>query len=189
MATETFPLFDIARPQRRRRREGRVREMMEDMPTPGDPCILAYMAGIVDGEGCISIYGDGRKTVTGFPVYRLSLAIAMQNKPVLDLFVSNFGGRIYMAHKNPNAHKSPYWRLPYMCHKAARVISTLRPYLRIKTEQADLAIRFQSTRIRRKGQGFEHPKSYYDEATEMHRLMSELNHRDSVSIRRLVQGS
>ncbi len=183
------PIFDIQRPERRRRRVGRVREMMEDMHVPTDTHVLSYLAGIFDGEGCVSIYGDGRKTVQDQPLYRLCVCIAIQHRPVLELFVATFGGKIYLSHTNPKYHRSPYYRLPYMCHKGARVLTYLKPFLRIKADQADLGIKFQSTRIRRKGQGFLHPLFYYEEAHAMRQLMSELNHRDSISLRRLVQGS
>lgn len=175
--------------KRRRRVATRIRQMAEDMAAPTDTHVLVYLAGIVDGEGCISIYGDGRKTKQGNPPYRLSLAIAMQHRPTLELFVETFGGKIYLVHTNLKVHKTPYWRLPYMCNKAARVLNFLRPYLRIKAEQAELGIAFQSSRIRRKGPNYIHPQSYWDESTRMKERMSELNHHDSVSLRRLVQGS
>jgi hypothetical protein len=176
-------------PQRTRRVPTSTRECAMDMPTPTDTHLLAYLAGIVDGEGCISIYGDGRKSKQGVALFRMSLVIAMQHKPILDLFVETFGGKISLVHTNLAVHRTPYWRVPYMCHKAARVLSLLRPYLRIKADQADLAIKFQMTRIRKKGLNFQHPQSYWDEATAMKELMSTMNHRDSVSLRRLVQGS
>jgi hypothetical protein len=166
-----------------------IRSYARDMPLPTDTHVLAYLAGIVDGEGCISIYGDGRTNKEGRGTYRLSLAIAMQHKPVLELFVATFGGTIYLVHKNLAVHTTPYWRIPYMCNRAAQVIHHIRPYMRIKTEQADLAILFQTTRLRRKGLNFVYPIDYWDEADRMKARMSELNHQDSVSLRRLIQGS
>lgn len=173
----------------KRRRPGHFREMAGDMKRPTDTHILAYLAGIVDGEGCISIYSDGRKNVNGVRLYRLCLSIAMQHRPVLDRFVETFGGKVYLIHTNLHVHRSPYWRVVYMCHKAVHVVRYLRPYLLVKTDQADLAIEFQTTRIRRKGQGYEHPQSYYDTAQKMYETMCAFNHRDSISLRRLVQGS
>lgn len=200
----TAPLYTASATQQRSRRyyaksarfrEGQlrnphtVRQYARDMPVPTDTHVLAYLAGIVDGEGCISIYGDGRKNIAGQCIYRMSLAIAMQHRPILELFVATFGGKIYLQHKNLAVHTTPYWRVPYMCHRAAQVLHHLRPYLRIKAEQADLAILFQTTRIRRKGRNFQYHESYFSDADRMKERMSELNHRDSVSLRRLIQGS
>jgi len=159
------------------------------MPVPTDTHVLAYLAGIVDGEGSICIYGDHKKAGVGYHRYRLSLAIAMQNKPVLELFVQAFGGKVYIKHTNLKVHHSPYWRVLYLDYRAAQVLPYLRPYLRIKAEQADLAIAFQASRIRKRGLHHVLPTSYWEDAQTMKEKMSELNHRDSVSLRRLYQGS
>lgn len=61
----------------------------------------AYLAGIVDGEGClrIDIAKEGERKV---PSYRLRLQIAQTNGKIIDWLFGNFGGSIYQ----PSAKKT-----------------------------------------------------------------------------------
>ena len=54
----------------------------------------AYLAGIVDGEGCLRI-DIGNEVTRKNPTYRLRLQIAQKNGKIIDWLYGNFGGSVY----------------------------------------------------------------------------------------------
>jgi hypothetical protein len=109
----------------------------------------AYLAGIIDGEGCIAV----SRTVTGPAAkgckrgiaYRSSVGVAMTDLRVLAWLytVTGVGNINIKARQNP-AHKEAYaW---YAWSKeASEVIKAALPYLIVKREQAENQIAFQET--------------------------------------------
>ena len=103
---------------------------------------LAYCAGIVDGEGSITI------SMVSSGTYELRLDISNTDYGVLDYFQTTFGvGKVHF-------HSRPLRRVIYKYYaygkKACFVLSLLLPYMRIKKTQAKLAIEFQNKLIGRK---------------------------------------
>jgi len=98
----------------------------------------AYAAGLVDGEGSIAIMKSSG-------CYSLTLNIGMSAKgfSVLEWMQRNFGGRIY-----PRRRATEKWDAAYSWHTfggtAASIIESLRPYLVLKREHADLALLLRS---------------------------------------------
>jgi hypothetical protein len=97
---------------------------------------LAWAAGFIDGEGCIGVYSNGSKSST-----IVSLSVSQKyNRPLLKL-ISLFGGRL-KSKSTPVGFME--WRL--YGSKATNVLELIAPYLDTnKKEQAELAIKFQST--------------------------------------------
>jgi len=96
---------------------------------------IAYIAGLVDGEGSILI-AKSYQTKYG-NCYRVSTTIANNNLAVLEWVNDKFGGCIY---KSNNCYM---WQLNgKKCHK---LLILLTPYLKIKSEQAELALQYIST--------------------------------------------
>lgn len=96
----------------------------------------AYTAGLLDGEGSISIT----------PKLYLSVKIRNTDKPVLlwlqevlHRFLAKSGG----LYKNNSTNKQCF-SLEFNGKHAKSVLEFLLPYLRIKKRQAELAIEFQS---------------------------------------------
>ena len=92
-----------------------------------------YTAGIVDGEGCIRLTKDmriGRRV----PSYTLSVSIAQNSKKFLEDLQQeiNMTGGIST---NTNAYS-----LSYSGDNACKFLNKILPYLRIKREQALLAL-------------------------------------------------
>ena len=107
---------------------------------------LAYAAGIIDGEGSISLtwnasrlVKDGSRPSTAPMLY---LQMSNTHRGVLDWFVQTFGvGTIIVAYrpKRPT-HRTAYgWRVRN--RGACAVLEMLLPYLIIKRPQAELGIR------------------------------------------------
>lgn len=99
---------------------------------PADPAVLGYMAGLLDGEGCISEAGNPKG-------WRIT--IAMTDKPVIDWLGSFGGGTVTTDHRRENYGRKTLWRWRLMRSRDVLVfLQTLRPYLRVKQDRADEAI-------------------------------------------------
>ncbi len=101
---------------------------------------LGWIAGIVDGEGCISIikYSSVRRAT---PNYVINVSVASAKYSLL-LLEENFGGKIrLLKHDNPKHADQFKWEVGDKI--ALRFLLQIKLYLRWKTEQADLCINLQ----------------------------------------------
>lgn len=105
---------------------------------------MAYMAGIFDGEGSISI-GRHKKRENWNPSYCLKVTIVMCNPYIPNLFRMAFGGAI-ACYQPRIDRKLPTWHWYLSSKKAAFFLETLGPYLRLKRDEARLAIAFQKNK-------------------------------------------
>jgi len=98
--------------------------------------VLAYAAGIMDGEGCIRINWSIRSGA-GF-----SLTACVSNTKVrlVDWLERHFGGSITVAPRDGNRQPLYKWNL-YGAH-AASFLRSVYPYLQIKKEEAECALAF-----------------------------------------------
>ena len=103
---------------------------------------LAYMAGIIDGEGCIRI-GKGNQGGNNKKVnYTLKMSIGMANPYIPQMFRFVFGGHFFQSTEG-TAERLPTWQWGIDSNKAVDVLRTLLPYLKLKKSEAELAIEFQ----------------------------------------------
>jgi hypothetical protein len=108
---------------------------------------LAYVAGIVDGEGSLSLSGAISLSRSGTPywTYQAGVGIYNTSRPLMDWLVKNFGGE-FAARKRSPRHKQCYrWRLENN-KKRATFLRAILPYLVIKPKQAGLLLRYFSLR-------------------------------------------
>jgi len=105
---------------------------------------LAYLAGLFDAEGSISVIASTYKTQKGkMPRFDLSVSIVNTDKKVLQWILSlGFGGLITEMQRPKENHKQCYHYL-VRDNAALNFLKALLPYLRIKEEQARLAVAFQ----------------------------------------------
>ncbi len=98
---------------------------------------IAYIAGIVDGEGYVGIKrskpyrSQGRTT----PGYHARIQIRMVDEPAIAFLASSLGGSYYKEDAKVKRGR------PLFCYqasdaKAAEILRTLLPYLRVKKRQA-----------------------------------------------------
>lgn len=101
----------------------------------------AYLAGFLDGEGCISICSGNKGGAKGSAYLRVTLSNS--NRDVLDWskIVTGIGGITHRGAQSKK-HKEGF---QFVVHGdgALTLLKQLRPYLKIKTEQADLGIACQ----------------------------------------------
>ena len=110
---------------------------------------LVYMAGFFDGEGHICI-GRGRRLCRGhyYLCYQLEAGIAQSGKKgklICEWFKSIFNGYIKQNGQIRNKYS---WNWKVSSNQALLFLKQIYPYLKIKKEQANLALEFQEKRYK-----------------------------------------
>lgn len=102
---------------------------------------LAYAAGIVDGEGSISLHHNRNNNAMA-----LRVRITSTDEWLCLWFKLYFGGSISVETTSRN---KPCFKWIIGCKKAGEFLSLMLPYLHIKKPQAELALQFQGKKRRR----------------------------------------
>ncbi len=138
------------------------------MPIKGK-LALAYVAGIVDGEGCICITTGKRVDhKRGYTTY-LKVDVSNTNEWLIRWLKLSYGG--YIGKRRAKALWKISWRWEIHHQKAADFLELILPYLQIKRPQAELAIFFQ--RAKRRGVGLTDEEAAIQEAQRL--LMGKYN--------------
>lgn len=113
-------------------------------PTLGE--LLAWCAGMIDGEGCLHI---ARQTYTSAarrhrPTYVFRLSIGQSDYLALLIMLRVLGGngRIYPVKRRRGMNKQPYV-LVFSGPSAYAALRRVHPHLRVKKAQADMAFEFE----------------------------------------------
>lgn len=103
---------------------------------------LAWCAGIVDGEGCISIgrYYPNSKQHNKAPVYRPSLVVNMTHKPTIERLASLLECGSISKHSECRLTRKQAWIWAVKDRKADAVLRVLEPYLFTKRAEARMVI-------------------------------------------------
>jgi hypothetical protein len=102
---------------------------------------IAWAAGFVDGEGCVSIAKSGRRGQP-LPYYRAELIVANTVREPLDRLALLFGGRVVVARRAIGNRKLTYqWKTTGTAHTTS-VLRELLPWLTVKRAQAALVLEF-----------------------------------------------
>ena len=92
---------------------------------------LAYAAGLFDGEGCIYVAAHDR--------FRLRVQVGMVERAGTTWLHENFGGKLQVKKsQNKNWRAQTVWCLS--CKQAAMFLELILPYMKLKHEQAELAL-------------------------------------------------
>jgi cytochrome c-type biogenesis protein CcmH/NrfF len=103
------------------------------MPGKND---LAYLAGIIDGEGSIECRLGRSATI--------QLVVGNTDRRLIDWLVSEFGGRVY-AQKRKGVKTLYSWRIPIRRERV--LMEAVAPYLKLKREQLEVAFALASLSI------------------------------------------
>ena len=108
---------------------------------------LAYIAGLIDGEGSIVITKARRSN----PKYKCPHYILLVTCTNTHLGVLEWLNTKYASSKAFRKREREGWRTAYEWHSSAKMalgfLKLIRPWLKIKSEQADLAIEFQTNKM------------------------------------------
>lgn len=101
---------------------------------------IRYVAGLFDGEGCISLIKANRKN-SSLHSYSVRVVIAMTNKPIIKLLHSQFGG-IYTERNGNDTSTRNSFSLLWSNNKAKPILEQLLPHLILKRSEAEIALNF-----------------------------------------------
>ncbi len=111
---------------------------------------LAYLAGIVDGEGSISI-GNYAVTSIGTPQFTTYLSVTNTNKAMIDWLVEKFGTKSYARtprQLSKNSRK-PVWLWQITGDRLLHICEKIIPYIVAKRKQVEIMIQMRKTFIGR----------------------------------------
>ena len=104
---------------------------------------LAYLAGIIDGEGGVTIAYNAKRNT-----HRMRFYVVNTNKKLMDWLYENFGGYLYEVKRT--SHKNPKWRTKYEWHffptqETKSTLTLLIPFLICKKRQVEISLLFMET--------------------------------------------
>lgn len=132
------------------------------------PTDLAWAAGIVDGEGCISLHTV--KTAGGV-CYVLRLTVANTSPLMLDRLHHIFGEGNTVPKKRASEHHRQSWHWQVCSKQAERVLRLIEPYLINKREEARVGLLSREL-MGRHGENKENPNT--EQLAWFKRQLSEL---------------
>jgi len=100
----------------------------------------AYLAGLVDADGHITLRFDKRRCFVS-PV----VAVTNTDVPLLFWLKETFGGHVYVGKQRRNPKHSPLCVWSITGQPAVNMAMILRHYLRIKNAQAELLLAYQAS--------------------------------------------
>ena len=105
---------------------------------------LAYLAGVFDGEGCISFsLREQASAKSKSPNLQTIVAVQMSDCATVSLFHERWPGVFgKVSRKRFPSHWKTQWRWVLMADDIVPFLSEIRPYLRLKRPQAELALRY-----------------------------------------------
>lgn len=99
---------------------------------------MAYFAGLIDGEGCLTVTRQKRNTQP-----TVTVMVSMTTPEPLRLLKEEFGGSL-CEYQRALQHK-PVWMYRCQAKKAEVLIRAIRPFLIVKAEQADLCLELRDS--------------------------------------------
>ena len=124
--------------------------------------LLSYCAGVLDSDGHIGVHVNWYKVKTQGdakqPTYQPRCSVKQLDPEAIEVFHELFAGHMYVDNNNVRGSARPIniWQV----HSAScrRVLEALRPYLRIKTRQADLILELCDLNQSKRGRSFVIPE-------------------------------
>jgi hypothetical protein len=116
---------------------------MERSPTASE---VAYCAGVLDGEGTIAITRNRPRGPTQHsPSFGLIVSVSNTNNALILFLCSLWGGTVIVSSK-PKGNRRAAYRWLISGRKAVPFLKAVLPFLIIKRAEAELGIKFQSTK-------------------------------------------
>jgi len=112
---------------------------------------VAYAAGLFDGEGHIAIVhrkaNPAATKKNRYERYYLALTLSQNREPVIRWLQQTFGGSVKFASGKRSYDAGRYIRWDWVLStaSAAAFLRQILPHLRVKAEEAKIALKLQST--------------------------------------------
>ena len=99
-----------------------------------------YVAGLFDGEGCVTIHQSNR-------IFKLRCTIAMTCLSILEKLKTKYGGSIHQC-KGTN---KPVYHWQIYTESAKQFLVDIAPHVQVKQAEVELALNFVEVCIGRRG--------------------------------------
>ncbi len=108
---------------------------------------IAYLAGIIDGEGSVYIGNFSCNPKTGSKYYQTNIEVSNTDKNLIDWLSNIFGGRIYLyTHKQtPKNSRRTVYRWTISGERVTHVCELIFPYVVAKKRQVEIMIKMRET--------------------------------------------
>ncbi|MEA3493358.1 MAG: hypothetical protein U9R38_03105 [Candidatus Margulisiibacteriota bacterium] len=116
----------------------------------------AYVAGIIDGEGCIRVHRNRTRRGYDLRGYDLAVTVTQNDGRILDFCLGVFGGKIYETPYNRTGDKDKIlYKWVVGQSQAVFMLKRILPFLRRKKAEAQLGMEFENFRAKMKKKHWE----------------------------------
>ena len=105
----------------------------------------AYLAGVLDSDGCVNISKQKGRREPKRSQYTLRVCITNTSRILIDWLLTEIGGTAYISNLTAPKHHKTAWRWTVRGYEAIPILRKVIPYLRVKCKRAELAIQFAKT--------------------------------------------
>ena len=105
----------------------------------------AWLAGMIDGEGCLTINEQLTTNPARSSAHWANLAVVNTDKAALDEMQTREGGSLYRKRQSSLRHKE-CWAWNLCSQQLVDLLRRIRAHLRVKREQAWLVLEFDASR-------------------------------------------
>jgi hypothetical protein len=105
----------------------------------------AYTAGLIDGEGCVTLYCRGGRGGVGFRQGQFVCLVYVNSttKSMIDWLSSRWGGTVCYVPEKPDMNRKAQWRWQLQSNAVLRMLDEIMEFMVVKRPQAKLIRRFQ----------------------------------------------
>ena len=141
--------------------------------------IIAFIAGLFEGEGSISIANLVNKSWNKRTDYNLKVRISNTDKQLLGWIVANYGGKIY---RSSIVNNKTVWAWAVHSRIAEKFLKDVMPYLICKKERAVLALEFRKTKDNGHKRWYRIPENISRLREEIYLEMKTLNAKGGLNV-------
>ena len=108
---------------------------------------LAYLAGIIDGEGSIYIGNFSCNPKNKVPYYQTNMEVSNTDGRLIEWLINNVGGRSwkYTPNQTPKNSRKQVFRWIISGNLLTHICKLILPYVIIKKEQCEIMIKMRET--------------------------------------------
>ncbi len=111
------------------------------------PTQLAYLAGIIDGEGSIYIGNFSCNPKTKVPYYQTNMQVTNTDKALIDWLFQTFGGLV--SKRTPKQHPKNHRKQAFLWtasgERLTHLCELILPYLVVKRAQCEIMLEMRAT--------------------------------------------
>lgn len=154
--------------------------------TNKERCFLGYVAGLIDGEGCINIIKIQRKLeyqqvenhkVESYMSYRASIIINMVDALALAILKDRFPQSHLYCYKSKQPNRKPQWHWCLYDNHCWDFLKSLKPYLINKQDEAQILLTFLVVK-RKANRSKKYDKSYWNRLSSLHQKLMTLRQKE-----------